>query len=93
MLYKRLFGLLWVSNIYMYEMFSYDDCPRCVQYGSGKTLGAIDGRTPTYVYPAALKDVVRARYSDDVKGWDDPSGPQVFFKIIIIIVSCYAASI
>ena len=41
------------------------------QYGSGKTLGAkSDGRTPTYVFPTALKAVMRrARFPDDVKDW------------------------
>ena len=48
------------------------------QFGSGKTLGArAGGSNPTYVYPAALKAVVRARCPQEVKDWQDPVGPKV----------------
>ena len=59
------------------QVFAYTshDTP---QYGSGKTLGArAGGGNPTYVYPAALKAVVRARYPAEVQDWLDPVGPQV----------------
>lgn len=59
------------------------------QYGSGKTLGARkDGRTPTYVYPSALKALVRARFSDVVKDWQDPVGPQVPVPYNICTCTC-----
>lgn len=49
-----------------------------LQYGSGKTLGAgANGSAPTYVYPSALKAVVRARFPGQVKDWEDPVGSQV----------------
>ena len=75
-LYKHLFGLLRVSNLAIYlhvcheEVFSYINYGNysCdVQYGSYKTLEAIDGWAPTYVYPSAVKAVVRTRFPADVR--------------------------
>ena len=49
-----------------------------LQYGSGKTIGAKEGvNHPSYVYPAAIKVVVRARYPGLVNDWLDPNGPHV----------------
>lgn len=36
-----------------------------------------DGINPTYVYPSVLKAVVRARFPQEVKDWEGPTGPQV----------------
>ena len=48
------------------------------QHGSGKTMGAhgSGGEFPSYVYPSALKAVVRARYPDAIRDWVDPEGPE-----------------
>ena len=48
-----------------------------MQYGSGKTMGAEASNPPTYVYPLALKSVVRARHSQAPKEWEDPVGDKV----------------
>ena len=40
------------------------------------------GRGPTYVYPTALKEVVRARFSSYIKDWEDPTGPHVLRNLI-----------
>ena len=40
------------------------------------------GRGPTYVFPSALKAVVRARYPSSVRDWRDPTGPHVFIDIV-----------
>ena len=35
----------------------------------------------TYVYPSALKAVVRARFLDTVKDWEDPVGQEVHHMV------------
>lgn len=47
------------------------------KYGSRRTIGNKGGRAPTYVYPAVLKNVVRARYPSCLKQWEDPTGDNV----------------
>ena len=47
--------------------------------GSGKTLGASPGADlPTYVYPSALKAVIKAGYLDVVKDWIETKGNGLF---------------
>lgn len=54
------------------------------QFGSGKSVGRDQarGRGPTYVFPDALKAVVRARFPADVRRWEDPKGPQVMLYFL-----------
>ena len=71
-LYKRLYGLLWVSKQCLVVAVV-----SCLFYSMD--LGRLWGQNipPTYVYPSALKAVVRARYPHAVKDWEDPVGPKV----------------
>ena len=40
-------------------------------------MGAEASNPPTYVYPSALKSVVRDRHSQAPKKWEDPVGDKV----------------
>lgn len=50
-----------------------------------RKLGVTDGMSAnvhaTYVYPSALKAVVRARFPDTVKDWEDPVGKEVYHVV------------
>ena len=54
------------SNFILHNSFS-------LKYGSRRTIGGTGGQNPTYVYPKALKQLIRARYPSCVKNWDDPT--------------------
>ncbi len=75
-MYKRLYGILWVRSVLYYHTYVHTDVGS-VQYGSGKTLGVRGAGNSTYVYPSAVKAVVRAHFTHTVKDWQDPVGPQV----------------
>ena len=81
-LYRRLYGILWVSfagllrlNIAETEMQNFPSFSASGKVGAG----CFEGNQPTYVFPAALKDVVRARFLDElnVVSKPDPEGEMV----------------
>ena len=80
-LYRRTYGILWVcfcifGNITL--------TPTVVmQFGSQMKLGkpSVAGQQPTYVYPPAIVNVVRARFPQGITARVNPTGPMVKYTI------------
>ena len=81
-MYRRLYGILWVSGARFTTNFTIIHQARSrpsFQYGSHVGAGHFEGRQPSYVYPEALKAVVRARFPDEeaTESKPDPKGSSV----------------
>ena len=67
-MYRRIYGILWVSGARFATNFAIIHhvrlCPS-LQYGSHVGAGHFEGSHPSYIYPEALKAVVRARFPDE----------------------------
>ena len=64
--------------------------PVLFQHGGKIGTGYFEGNQPTYIYPAALKDVVRARFPEELDRVPkpDPEGETVRYNFYI--QSCLA---
>jgi len=49
-----------------------------------KQKEAVKGYQPTYVFPACIKDVIRAVMAENIKDYEDPVGPNVSFVLVAL---------
>ena len=83
-LYRRVYETLWVcfcifGSITLTPIF-------VMQFGSQKKLEipSVAGHQPTYVYPPAIVNVVRAKFPQGIKARVNPTGPMVKYTIACI---------
>ena len=85
-MYRRIYGILWVSGAQFATNFAIilhaRSCPS-LQYGSHVRAGHFEGSHPSYIYPEALKAVVRAHFPDEqaTESKLDPEGSSVCTSI------------
>ena len=58
-----------------------------LQYGAHVGAGHFEGSAPTYIFPEALKAVIRARFPDELTAEEspDPTGSSVHVHLYIYI--------
>ncbi|KAK3717505.1 hypothetical protein QZH41_005457 [Actinostola sp. cb2023] len=66
-LYRRIFGILWFGN----------------HVGRSHFVPQTPTGSPTYVFPAFLKEAIRTHISGSLKAFQDPEGPGGNFETII----------
>ena len=81
-MYRRLYGILWVSGARFgtnITIIHHAQSRPSFQHDSHVGAGHFEGRQPSYIYPEALKAVVRARFPDEeaTESKPDPEGSSV----------------
>ena len=85
-MYRHIYGILWVSGVRFAMNFAiilHAQPYPSLQYGSHVGAGHFEGSHPSYIYPEALKAVVRAHFPDEqaTESKLDPEGSLVCTSI------------